>query len=93
VNTDYDSQMNIQLRFFASLREALSCSQELLAIPIEVKTIAQLRTYLQGRNECWAKALADDQPIRCALNQRMVSDSCALQDGAEVAFFPPVTGG
>jgi molybdopterin synthase sulfur carrier subunit len=28
-----------------------------------------------------------------ALNQVMVDDVAALADGAEVAFFPPVTGG
>jgi len=28
-----------------------------------------------------------------AVNQVMVSESGALTDGAEVAFFPPVTGG
>jgi molybdopterin synthase sulfur carrier subunit len=31
--------------------------------------------------------------LRCALNQHMVDANTALQDGAEVAFFPPVTGG
>jgi molybdopterin synthase sulfur carrier subunit len=28
-----------------------------------------------------------------ALNQVMVDESAALSEGAEVAFFPPVTGG
>jgi molybdopterin converting factor small subunit len=27
------------------------------------------------------------------MNQRMCSEDAALTDGAEVAFFPPVTGG
>jgi molybdopterin synthase sulfur carrier subunit len=31
--------------------------------------------------------------IRCALNQEMVKDTTPLEEGAEVAFFPPVTGG
>ena len=31
--------------------------------------------------------------LRCALQQRLCDESQPLTDGAEVAFFPPVTGG
>jgi molybdopterin synthase sulfur carrier subunit len=31
--------------------------------------------------------------VRMALNQVMSDESAALTDAAEVAFFPPVTGG
>jgi molybdopterin synthase sulfur carrier subunit len=31
--------------------------------------------------------------VRCALNQLMSDESAVLGEGAEVAFFPPVTGG
>lgn len=85
--------MNLQLRFFASLREALACSEEVIAIPADVNTIGALRAYLRERGDPWSDVLADGKPIRCALNHQMVGDATALQDGAEVAFFPPVTGG
>ena len=85
--------MKLELRFFASLREALGTSQEALEIPEEVKTVSQLRTHLIARGGVWAEALAEGKPLRCALNQTMVDASTALKDGAEVAFFPPVTGG
>ncbi|NDA53197.1 MAG: MoaD/ThiS family protein, partial [Betaproteobacteria bacterium] len=39
------------------------------------------------------KSFAHDQALRAAINQRLVQPSAALHDGAEVAFFPPVTGG
>ena len=42
----------------------------------------------------WADALARGKAVRLALNQDMVADESApLPAGAEVAFFPPVTGG
>jgi molybdopterin synthase sulfur carrier subunit len=85
--------MKLELRFFASLREALGTSQESIEIPDSVKTIAELRTYLVSRDGIWAQALAEGKALRCALNQHMVDANTVLQEGAEVAFFPPVTGG
>ena len=85
--------MKLELRFFASFREALGISQESATIPDNVKTIADLRDYLILRGSPWSEVLADGKVLRCALNQHMVDANTALQDGAEVAFFPPVTGG
>jgi molybdopterin synthase sulfur carrier subunit len=31
--------------------------------------------------------------VRCAVDQVMADDDTSLADGAELAFFPPVTGG
>ena len=85
--------MKLELRFFASLRESLGLSSESITAPAEVKTIANLRSYLAQRGNPWAEVLASSRVIRCALNQEMVSDATPLVEGAEVAFFPPVTGG
>ena len=85
--------MKIQLRFFAALREKLGVSQESIDIPNDIKTIDDLKNYLCKRNARWSEVLAGNQVIRCALNQVMVDSSTPLSDDAEVAFFPPVTGG
>jgi molybdopterin synthase sulfur carrier subunit len=85
--------MKLQLRFFASLREGLGLAEEGVTAPEEVKTIADLRSYLIQRGDPWAEVLASGKVIRCALNQEMVKDTTSLVEGAEVAFFPPVTGG
>lgn len=85
--------MKLELRFFASLREGLGLSTESIIAPADVKTIADLRSYLAQRGNPWAEVLASSKVIRCALNQEMVSESTPLVEGAEVAFFPPVTGG
>jgi molybdopterin synthase sulfur carrier subunit len=45
------------------------------------------------RGSPWADILSKDRVLRCALNQQMVSADTVLLEGAEVAFFPPVTGG
>jgi molybdopterin synthase sulfur carrier subunit len=85
--------MKLELRFFASLREALGVSQENVSIPESVKTIADLRAHLILRGHPWSEVLATGKVLRCALNHHMVDANTSLQDGAEVAFFPPVTGG
>ena len=85
--------MKLELRFFASLREGLGLSAESVTTPAEVQTIADLRAHLMQRGNPWSEVLASNKVIRCALNQEMVSDSALLVEGAEVAFFPPVTGG
>lgn len=87
------SDMNIQLRFFASVREALGTSQETLAVPARVRTIADLREFLRERGEAWAEALAEGRALRVAYNQQMADANTPLSEGCEVAFFPPVTGG
>ena len=85
--------MKLELRFFASLREALGLPQESITIPAQVKTIADLRSHLAQLSEVWAEVLGNQKVIRCALNQHMVDATTPLEEGAEVAFFPPVTGG
>ncbi len=83
--------MKIQLRYFASLREALGASEN-----VEVgegSTVATLRDMLLARGGRHADLLARGRAVRCALNQVLCDESAALSDGAEVAFFPPVTGG
>ena len=85
--------MKLELRFFASLREALGVSQESIVIPDSIKTIADLRAHLVQRGNPWSEVLAQGKVLRCALNQVMVEANTPLQENAEIAFFPPVTGG
>lgn len=85
--------MNITLRFFASVREALGTSQERVALPPQVATVGAVREFLIERGGVWEQALAPERALRMAFNQVMCGSDTALEDGAEVAFFPPVTGG
>jgi molybdopterin synthase sulfur carrier subunit len=85
--------MRIQLKLFASLREAVNVSSEVIELPEEIQTTDQLRTWLASRGEAWALAFAPTKVLRIAINQNMIEDSVSLSDGQEIAFFPPVTGG
>ena len=85
--------MKIQLRFFASIREALGTSQETLDLPPQVDTVGALRSHLRERGEAWTAALAPGRALRMACNQQMADEATPLCEDCEVAFFPPVTGG
>ncbi len=85
--------MQIQLKFFASLREAVGTASESLTLPSGVSTAGEVRELLRARGGAWADALADSKALRIALNQQMTDASARLSEGCELAFFPPVTGG
>jgi molybdopterin synthase sulfur carrier subunit len=83
--------MKVQVRYFASIREALGAGETVEIVP--GTSIAALRDQLIARGGRHAEALHRQRALRAALDQRMAEEDAALQDGAEVAFFPPVTGG
>jgi molybdopterin synthase sulfur carrier subunit len=83
--------MKVRVRYFASLREALGAGETVDAAA--GSTVAQLRDALIARGGAHAQALARTRAVRTALDQTLCEESAALQDGAELAFFPPVTGG
>lgn len=83
--------MKIQLRYFASIREAIGTGSE--SVETAAATLADLRDELIARGGAHAEALARGRAVRVSLNQTMADESAALVEGAEVAFFPPVTGG
>ena len=85
--------MKIQLRFFASVREALGVSEETVILPDTVGTVGDVRQWLVQRGDVWAETLASNTALRMAYDHVMCEPETAIADGGEVAFFPPVTGG
>ena len=83
--------MKVQIRYFASLREALG-AQESLDMPTG-STLGALRDALVASSPRHAEVLARGRAVRCALAQCLCDEATPLAEGAEVAFFPPVTGG
>lgn len=84
--------MSVRILYFAALREQLGLASEQLTLPAGVATVADLRQHLLARGEAW-QALTQTGALRVAVNQTMAKADSPVQDGDEVAFFPPVTGG
>jgi len=85
--------MKISLKYFAALREAVGMGQEQLDLPPDVTTVGGVLELLRARGGVWAEALAPGRAVRMACDQVMCAAGTPVKDGAEVAFFPPVTGG
>jgi molybdopterin synthase sulfur carrier subunit len=85
--------MRLTVLYFARLREALRREREVIDVPPDITTVTQLRAWLVARGEPWSSAFGEIKRIRAAVDQAMAHDATPLHDGAEVAFFPPVTGG
>jgi len=83
--------MRVTIKYFASIREAIGVSSE--SVETRAATLAALRDELIATGGGRGESLAHGQAVRMALNQVMSDESAMLIEGAEVAFFPPVTGG
>lgn len=77
--------MKVKVLYFASLREELERAEETVELTERI-TLADL----------WAKVTQQTvlpDHILVAVNQEYTSADTLVNDGDEVAFFPPVTGG
>jgi molybdopterin synthase sulfur carrier subunit len=77
--------IRIQVRFFAGLRERLGTAGRVLSVADGITV-----------SEAWQLAVPDQplpENVLAARNMEYVSVESRLEDGDEVAFFPPVTGG
>ncbi len=82
----------LKILYFAGLRETLGQSSENMALPAGIGSVGQLHAHLVARGGAWT-ALARTKNLRVAVNQGMAAMDAPVEDGDEVAFFPPVTGG
>ncbi|WP_144395379.1 molybdopterin converting factor subunit 1 [Pleionea sediminis] len=80
----------IKVLFFASLREKVGCDSMIFSLD-DVTTVAELKKALIKYDPQFIPVL--EGKVLSAVNQELVNDNFKIPDDAEVAFFPPVTGG
>lgn len=81
----------VNVLYFAWLRERIDTARE----PVETSaaTVAELMAELARRSDRHAAAFADPASVRAALDQRLADFDTPIAGVAEIAFFPPMTGG
>lgn len=85
--------MSITILYFAAVREQLGAGESCERSQLPGSTVGDLLQWLRGRSVAHAQALDTTKGVRMACNQVLCGPEAPLPDGAEVAFFPPVTGG
>jgi molybdopterin synthase sulfur carrier subunit len=85
--------MSVKIRYFAWVREKTGKAEEVLDLPGDVTTVAELVAWLKGLGPEYAEAFARADVIRAAIDQAHVQPTASLAGAREIAFFPPVTGG
>jgi molybdopterin synthase sulfur carrier subunit len=85
--------MTVKIRYFAWVRERVGKPEETIDLPAGVATAGDLMAWLAGRGEEYAHAFENPKIIRVAINQTHVPSSTPIKSAAEIAFFPPMTGG
>lgn len=88
--------MKIRLLYFARLREKFAADGETLEItPAEngALTVADIIKTLRARGGEWHTELAEGKAVAYAVNQTFAAPATPVPENAEVAIFPPVTGG
>ncbi len=81
--------MRIHLRYFASFREIVGQSEEMLTVD-EGATVAGVRALLLVR---YPRLQPVMERSACAVNHGYVPRDTTLYEGDEVVFIPPVGGG
>ena len=83
----------MKLVYFASVRQTLGNTEEIIPLPDAVTTVSGLAAFLATQGPAYAAVFADPGTLRAAVNQVHARFEDSVSDADEVAFFPPVTGG
>ena len=85
--------MKIKVLFFAKLRELLWTNQVDVTFTESDNKVSDVLAALRQKGEVWAEELNENKSFRIAVNQEMVTEDVMINEGDEMALFPPVTGG
>ena len=85
--------MRLKIKYFASIRETVGVSEEVVHLDADSLTVDNLKQWLAQTRPALQDAFSDDRPVRVAVDHAVQHSAFPLFDGSEIAFFPPVTGG
>ena len=82
-------KLNIKVLFFASCRDLIGTGEREMTLP-DGATVMDLISELASEQ---ARFIDMAPSLMVSINQAYVERNAELQDGDEVAFIPPVSGG
>jgi molybdopterin synthase sulfur carrier subunit len=84
--------MKITVRYFALLRERAGVHSEVVEWQDPEPCVGRLREFLAARTPSIGNLLLAS-PLLAAVNREYATPETPLNDGDELALFPPVSGG
>lgn len=76
----------ISILFFAQLQESMGQAQ--MEVPLAGKTVAEVKTWLEKEYP-----LLSLGQVMTAVNEEFARDQTIVNEGDQVAFIPPISGG
>lgn len=84
----------MKLLYFAWFKDHTGVSEENINLPSSIKTINDLISWLENKDQKYKKIFSNKSILNIAINHKIAqAHDLAVNDSDEVAFFPPVTGG
>ena len=83
----------MKVKYFAWLRQKVGLSEEDVTPPAEITTVQDLVTWLSSRSTRHADAFSEAKVFGAAIDKKVATFTTPIVGAAEVAFFPPFTGG
>ena len=83
----------MKILYFAKIKEVIGKSEDSITIK-EQTTVKDIVEKLKLINESYKLAFQDIKNIKCSVNSNYINSfQTKVTNNAEIAFFPPVTGG
>ena len=83
----------MKILYFSWVREKIGIEEQNIKLKKNIHNVSDLISFLKNSSEKHYKAFSDLNSINVAINKNHSSLESKIQDGDEIAFFPPITGG
>jgi molybdopterin synthase sulfur carrier subunit len=85
--------MAVKILYFAWVREKTGKAEEIVDLPHDAATVADVVAWLKTRGPEYMEAFARPGVVRAAVDKKHVPPTASIGGAGEIAFFPPITGG
>ena len=83
----------MNILYFSWIKDKLGKAKENITVDQNIKSVAELITFLESKDETYKEVFKDMSSIRVSINMETANMDDPISINDEIAFFPPMTGG